>query len=655
MAENSAGETNVSGSFDLRSSIIENSGVRDFDTNGISIYSADDEEAMTADTENRRSIRQQAKNHIDKIIEERIGNVNINTKRNMDEALEDISRERQQSREQHKANAQSKGKSAGKKIGPLDNRLDIYIDNVLENIKLGIGKIYGELYKRSRVITEPLSIIIDPLSTVEKRVSKKMAVAVDKSDEWVDELFIKGLNTCYCCGRMQKKYNLWCQAHKKHIRVTAAVLVFLAGSVSFAIDQITAYEYMYNGKLMGTVKDQKDVYKTVDIIGDKLSYAYGAEIVIDKDKDIDFRKVVGIGKQIDSKEDVLNQFTYLRDMNATAYAIKVDGKQKVVLYSKECADGMLEKIQEKYLDDCESVTYETIGFAENVQIEEINTKIGNIQKEESALDYMLTGAFEVKTYSVKSGDTFNQIAKDCRLAPEELQASNPKIDPAKLQIDQELVINRVCPVLTVETTEVAEYKEAIEYEITYEETSSLYKGEKTVKSAGVKGERKVVAQIVRHNGLEVNRNVLSSEVISEPKAQVVLQGTKDLPPLIGTGSFTYPTRGRLTSGFGTRWGRMHNGIDLAAPTGTKIRAADGGVVVSAGWEGALGYCVRIDHGGNKTTVYGHCSKLLVKKGDRVYKDQHIANIGSTGRSTGPHLHFEVHVNGVPKNPLKYLN
>ena len=99
---------------------------------------------------------------------------------------------------------------------------------------------------------------------------------------------------------------------------------------------------------------------------------------------------------------------------------------------------------------------------------------------------------------------------------------------------------------------------------------------------------------------------------------------------------------------------MHNGIDLANPHGTKIRAADGGVVTSAGWEGALGYCIRIDHGQNRTTVYGHCSKMLVKKGDKVYQGQHIGNVGSTGRSTGPHLHFEVHVNGVPQNPLKYL-
>ncbi len=171
----------------------------------------------------------------------------------------------------------------------------------------------------------------------------------------------------------------------------------------------------------------------------------------------------------------------------------------------------------------------------------------------------------------------------------------------------------------------------------------------------MKGQRQVVAQIVRNNGDEVSRNELSSKIISEPKAQVVLKGTKDLPPLIGTGSFIYPTRGTLTSRFGPRWGRMHNGIDLAAPVGTKIRAADGGVVISAGWEGALGYCVRINHGQNKTSVYGHCSKLFVKKGDKVYKDQHIANVGSTGRSTGSHLHFEIHINGVPKNPLKYLN
>ena len=95
-------------------------------------------------------------------------------------------------------------------------------------------------------------------------------------------------------------------------------------------------------------------------------------------------------------------------------------------------------------------------------------------------------------------------------------------------------------------------------------------------------------------------------------------------------------------------------IDLAISSGTKIRASDGGTVISSGYSGSYGYVVRINHGGNRVTLYAHCSKLLVKAGDKVYQGQHIANVGSTGRSTGPHVHFEVIINGVKRNPLDYL-
>ncbi len=612
------------------------------------------------DSEARRLIRQEAKHHIDRVIEEKLSDPRLSCTETVDQVLERISRERQSEREQHRTAVPAERKCKrkkrpgaaaetvenGKERTP-DNRLDLYMDHLVASAKAKLGYVAAKPVKNASASTRRLS-------AMEARLSLKMANAVDRADVLMDKLFDGAQHKSLSFIKKQKLARQWCEDHKKGLLAVTAALAVVTGSAALWVGHITAYEYMYNGKVMGIVKDQQDVYRTIDIIGDKLAYAYGAEIIIDKDKDIGFRKVMGMDLKLDSKEDVLNRFTYLRDMNAKAYAIRVDGEQKALVYSKKCAEKILNAIQKKYLAESEAVEYESVGFAENIEIQEVETKIGNIEKEEEVLEYMLTGAVEIKTYAVKSGDTFNQIAKDLGLSSKDLLAANPQVDPAKLQIGQELVLNRVRPVLTVQTTEIAEYTVPMDFEISYEETSTLYKGEQTIKSSGVKGERRVVARIVRNNGEEVSRNELSSQVVAEPKAQVVLKGTKDLPPLIGTGKFIYPTRGTLTSRFGTRWGRMHNGIDLAAPTGTKIRAADGGKVISAGWEAGLGYCVRIDHGQNKTTVYGHCSKLFVKSGDKVYQDQHIANVGNTGRSTGPHLHFEVHVNGVPKNPLKYL-
>ena len=118
--------------------------------------------------------------------------------------------------------------------------------------------------------------------------------------------------------------------------------------------------------------------------------------------------------------------------------------------------------------------------------------------------------------------------------------------------------------------------------------------------------------------------------------------------------YVRPGDGRLTSGFGRRWGRLHAGIDLAAGTGSPIRAVTNGTVVSAGRESGYGNCVRIRHSDGTETLYGHLSRILVSSGTRVSAGQQIGKEGNTGRSTGPHLHFEVRVNGSTVNPLTWL-
>lgn len=442
--------------------------------------------------------------------------------------------------------------------------------------------------------------------------------------------------------------------NRKKLLIEVSAGVAVIAFVMLMIGSMTAYEYIYNGKVLGIVKNQEDVYKTIDIIGNKLSYEYKAEITIDKEKDITFHKVYAWSNELDNKEDILNRLTYMRDMKANGHGIYVDGKLVAILDSKKSANEVLKAIQSRYLKKDAGIKYESVGFSEKVKIKDVETKLGNIQKKDAALEFMLTGATEKKIHVVQSGETFSEIAKMYGLKQSELRNSNPDVIPEKLKISQEICLTQMVPVVTVQTKEVATYQQVIPFEISYEKTNSLYKNEQTVKSKGRNGEKEVVAQIVRNNGIEIGRTELSSKILSQPASQVVLVGTKEPPPLIGTGTFIYPIRGTLTSRYGSRWGRLHSGIDLAAPIGTKISAADGGKVVFAGYNGSLGKCIKINHGGNRVTVYGHCSKLFVKTGDRVFQGQHIANVGNTGRSTGPHVHFEVHINGRAKNPLNYL-
>lgn len=128
---------------------------------------------------------------------------------------------------------------------------------------------------------------------------------------------------------------------------------------------------------------------------------------------------------------------------------------------------------------------------------------------------------------------------------------------------------------------------------------------------------------------------------------------------IGTGvpsaaGLIWPVDGVVVSGFGMRWGRLHEGIDIAASSGTPIRAAAAGTVIYAGWLGGYGNLVVLDHGNGLATAYAHASAILVALGQQVLQAETVALVGSTGNSSGPHLHFEVRVNGVAVDPLLYL-
>ena len=122
----------------------------------------------------------------------------------------------------------------------------------------------------------------------------------------------------------------------------------------------------------------------------------------------------------------------------------------------------------------------------------------------------------------------------------------------------------------------------------------------------------------------------------------------------GSGALIWPVNAPITSPFGWRWGRMHEGIDLGAAYGTPIAAAASGTVIYAGWLGGYGNLTVIDHGGGLSTAYGHQSSIGVSVGQQVAQGEIIGNVGSTGHSTGPHLHFEVRVNGQAVDPLGYL-
>lgn len=141
----------------------------------------------------------------------------------------------------------------------------------------------------------------------------------------------------------------------------------------------------------------------------------------------------------------------------------------------------------------------------------------------------------------------------------------------------------------------------------------------------------------------------------QPQAVKYARAGEGSTPVVKSGRrLSWPSAGSVTSNYGWRWFRMHNGMDIAAPVGTPIRAAKEGRVVYSGWMGGYGYAIDLDHGNGVVTRYAHCSELKVRQGQYVSRGQLIAAMGSTGHSTGSHLHFEVHVNGSPINPRAHF-
>jgi murein DD-endopeptidase MepM/ murein hydrolase activator NlpD len=173
-------------------------------------------------------------------------------------------------------------------------------------------------------------------------------------------------------------------------------------------------------------------------------------------------------------------------------------------------------------------------------------------------------------------------------------------------------------------------------------------------------EKQLIARLKERRGaLEAAEAQLARE--SDQIATLIRQKIAASTGIIrGTGRFVFPANGRISSGFGNRrhpilgYSRFHGGVDFAASYGSTIRAADSGRVIFSGWYGGYGQTVIVDHGGGLSTLYAHASRLFVSEGQAVQQGQAIAAVGSTGLSTGPHLHFEVRQNGNPVNPAGYL-
>lgn len=291
-----------------------------------------------------------------------------------------------------------------------------------------------------------------------------------------------------------------------------------------------------------------------------------------------------------------------------------------------------------------------LSFEDNIEIVESYVNSDEILELQEAIDLVTKDKETNKIYEIKQGDSLSVIASSYNLSVVNLLGMNTGLTEASvLGIGDEIVVSVPEPELSVIVQEEKTYEENYDAEVIYEKDDTMFTSESIILNPGSQGYRKVVAKVTYRNGSETGREILEQTIITEAVAKVVKIGTKTPPTFIKPLS-----GGTFSSGYGYRWGTIHKGIDWACPTGTAIKASCAGTVVSAGWSNGYGNAVVIRHSDGKQTRYGHLSKILVSVGQTVDQNEKIALSGNTGNSTGPHLHFEIIVNGVQVNPTKYL-
>lgn len=212
--------------------------------------------------------------------------------------------------------------------------------------------------------------------------------------------------------------------------------------------------------------------------------------------------------------------------------------------------------------------------------------------------------------------------------------------------------------LSVQTVREVSISQTIPFETDIIEDDSLFDDEYELVREGVAGELEIFARVTYIDGREVGQIILDTKIIADAVTELMVEGTLERPLTASWGEYIWPTTGPVSSFFGPRrvsiGSSNHQGIDITAPHGTPVYAADGGEVIFAGVRGGFGNLIKIEHDNGHITYYAHLSSMYADVGERVYRGQHIGGVGMTGTASGNHLHFEIRIDGVPVDPIPWL-
>ncbi|MGF7034100.1 murein DD-endopeptidase MepM/ murein hydrolase activator NlpD [Paenibacillus mucilaginosus] len=464
--------------------------------------------------------------------------------------------------------------------------------------------------------------------------------------------------------------------HKGMVFRTVSAAAFMVAVVWGGHSYVEAgmadtYRVYANGDEIGRVVDPSQIEAFKQSKREELSKATSEAKMVVVEPKIEFKAEKAFKPKGD-EAGVLKELEGYFSSYPVGVQLIVNGKPAGVVKDEATAKQVLQQIKQKavasvagkkepgkvtVLSAPSSVPVSTelqkADFVEQVEYQEVKIDPKDLMKPEELQTKLETGNMAPTKYTVQEGDCVGCIAKQFGIPKQVIYQNNPSITDDMIKVGQVLDLTVLQPALSVRTVEKVVESQEIQHEIEYQQDDSMRLGTVEVISPGQNGMKKVTFELTKVNGMLENETLLSEEIVKQPVKEVQRKGTKVVKGE-GTGKFAWPVASaNITSTFGTRWGALHKGIDL---TGNRnIMAADNAKVVFAGTKDGYGKCIILDHLNGYRTLYGHLSEINVEVGQIVEKGEKIGYMGSTGHSTGVHLHFEIQVNESPQNPLKFLN
>ncbi len=414
-----------------------------------------------------------------------------------------------------------------------------------------------------------------------------------------------------------------------------------------------ALKVTVNGETIGYVEDEAAFSSVVSEVETDLGKSIGENYVMASSPEYSFAIV---NKSKLENEDIYKDvYSIVCEEIGQHYGLYVDGKLVAATETKEEITNVLGELKAPYQTGAEN---ESVEFVADVEIKK-GIFAPSYFLSEDDIRAKFSSSTNPMYYTIQEDDYLSDIAKATGLSKAQLYALNPELDERRLVPGRKLNISQPEVYLGIKIVKTISYTEDIAYDTVKIQDSSMYKTQTKVKTAGRVGKKDIVAEVTYIDGSQVEKNIISETVTREPVTKEIYVGTKALPlstsPLAGTGTFIRPINGGYVScGYGGYAGHKGTDLTMSGAYGKPVFASASGTVIFAGWSGGYGKVIKISHANGYATWYAHLSSINVSVGDTVYQGQQIGRIGSTGNSSGPHLHFELRINGTAVNAMRYI-